>query len=335
MKLYVRAEIVKDEREKLDDIFDEVIYDPWTSDGKRFYEDEMAKVMEEINPDVLITELDQITEKVLSHSQNLKLIVDCRSTPENIDMDAVNKHRMPLIHTPARNAEAVAEMLVGSLVTYLRQIISSNQWVRDGEWQPGTTPYYIWKDHELYSKTVGFVGFGAVARRAAALLTPFGCKMMFYDPYVDQSSGDIKKTDLETIFSQADIVSIHLPVTADTTHMINMKYLSLMKKDTLFVNTSRAAVVDNDALYKVLSAKKIEGAIIDVLNTEPPKTKEDLKLALLDNVLCTPHIYGSTHEVVLHQSEIAVDAMQHFFKKDYANAKLMNPQIMDGVENGK
>lgn len=334
MKLYIRSEIVEKERKELENMFDEVVYDPWTTNGKRFYSDEMAEKMEEVNPDVLITELDQITDEVLDHSKNLKLIVDCRSTPENVDMDAVNKHDIPLIHTPARNAEAVAEMLVGLLVTYSRQVIQANKWVRDGEWKPGTTPYYIWKGHELYSKTIGFVGFGAVSRTAAKLLEPFGIKMMFYDPYVKESVGNVKKADLKTIFTEADFVSVHLPVTKETTKMINADFLSLMKKDALFLNTSRAAVVDNEALYDAVSQKKIDGAIIDVLDTEPPKTKDDLKLALLDNVICTPHICGSTYEVVLHQSEIAVDAMQHFFNKDYANAKLMNPKVLEGYGNG-
>lgn len=329
MKIYIRAEITDENRAKLNQYFDEIIYDPWTKNGERFYPDVMAQKMSEINPDVLITELDQINEKVLQNSKNLKLIVDCRSTPENIDIKAVNLFKIPLIHTPARNAEAVAEMLIGLIICQQRQIIQANKWVVDGEWKPGTTPYYIWKGHELYSQVIGFVGFGAVAKTAAKLLENFGCKMMFYDPYIESTNLKAEKTDLATLFTNSDIVSVHLPVTSETKGMIDKKYFDLMKESALFVNTSRSAVVNNEDLYACLAAKKISGGIIDVLDVEPPKTKDDLKLALLDNVISTPHICGSTYEVVLHQSEIAVNSLISFIKKDYKNANIINSSVIN------
>lgn len=330
MKIYIRAEITEKYREQLKQYFSEIVYDPWTKNGERFYPDEMGKKMSEINPDVLITELDQINDKVLAKSSNLKAIVDCRSTPENIDVDAVNKYKIPLIHTPARNAEAVAEMLVGLIITKQRQIIQANKWVLNGNWKPGTTPYYIWKGHELYSQTIGFVGFGAVAKTAAKLLENFGCKMLFYDPYVESTNTSAKKTDLETLFTNSDIVSLHLPVTSETKGMINRKYLSLMKKSSLFVNTSRSAVVNTEDLYDCLAKKQISGGIIDVLDVEPPENKDDLKLALLDNVISTPHICGSTYEVVLHQSEIAVNSLINYLKKNYQKANIINSNVLDG-----
>lgn len=329
MKIYIRAEIVPNLRAKLSDYFDDIVYEPWTKDGQRYYSSDMAKKMAEVNPDVLITELDEITDEVLNASTNLKLIVDCRSTPENVDVDAVTSHRVPLIHTPARNAEAVAEMLVGLIVTQQRQIIQANRWVLDGKWAPGTTPYYLWKGHELYSQTIGFVGFGAVARTAAHLLERFGCHMLFYDPFVEHAHDGVEKVDLDTLFTKSDIVSVHLPVTKQTTGMIDNHYFNEMKDSSLFVNTSRAAVVNNDDLYTVLKNKKISGAIIDVLDTEPPATQDDLKLALLDNVISTPHICGSTYEVVLHQSEIAVESIINFYARDYAHANLLNKSVIE------
>lgn len=330
MKVYIRPEITDKYRVKLNQYFDEIIYDPWTKNGVYFSANEMAQKMAEIDPDVLITELDQIDEKVLKSSKSLKLIVDCRATPENIDVAAVNKCKIPLIHTPARNSEAVAEMLVGLIICEQRQIIKANKWVVDGNWKPGTTSYYIWKGHELYSQVIGFVGFGAVAKNAAKLLENFGCKMLFYDPYVESTKYNAEKTDLETLFKTSDIVSVHLPVTSETRGMIDDKYLALMKKSALFVNTSRAAVVNTDDLYEYLSKKRIKAGIIDVMDSEPPKTKDDLKLALLDNVIATPHICGSTWEVVLHQSEIAVNSLINFIKKNYEDANILNPAVIDG-----
>lgn len=153
--------------------------------------------------------------------------------------------------------------------------------------------------------------------------------MMFYDPYIESTKLKAEKTDLATLFTNSDIVSVHLPVTSETKGMIDKKYFDLMKESALFVNTSRSAVVNNEDLYACLAAKEISGGIIDVLDVEPPKTKDDLKLALLDNVISTPHICGSTYEVVLHQSEIAVNSLISFIKKDYKNANIINSSVIN------
>ncbi|MCI9454595.1 MAG: 2-hydroxyacid dehydrogenase [Dorea sp.] len=314
MKLLIRAPFTECERKRLESYFDEIVYDPWTRTGERYYEDEMLDALRKEQPDALITELDRITEKVLAGYDRLLFIGDCRAVPANIDVDACKRANVPVLCTPARNAQAVAEMLTGLLVSYMRNIIPAVQWVREGKWVEGTTPYYTWMGHELCGKKVGFVGFGAVGRHAARILEAYGCQIFFYDPYVDHVQEAYQKCGLEEIFENSDIVSIHLPVMESTKGMIHADLFAKMKETAIFVNTARSAVVDEGALIEVLRAKKIKGAILDVLSVEPP-TEDALAVAKLDNVLLTPHICGAAYEVTDHQSQIMADCIDAWMKE--------------------
>ena len=221
MKLLIRAPFIESERKRLEAYFDEIVYDPWTTTGERYYEDEMLEVLKKEQPDALITELDRVTEKVLNGYDKLIFIGDCRANPANIDVEACKKANIPVLCTPARNAQAVAEMLSGLLVSYMRNLVPAVQWIKDGKWVEGTTPYYTWMGNELCGKKVGFVGFGAVGKHAAKILEAYGCEISFYDPFVDFVKDSYKKCELEEIFKNSDIVSIHLPVLDSTMGMIN------------------------------------------------------------------------------------------------------------------
>lgn len=303
MKVYVRAPYETRCLEELGQLFGEVVYEPWTGNGQRFYEDEMLENLLRVQPDALITELDRVTQKVLDGYKRLRFIGDCRGTPANLQVDACTAAGVPILCTPGRNTQAVAEMVVGLILTAYRKTIPAVQWVKDGGWVPGTTPYYLWMGHELQGKRVGFVGFGAISRAVARLLEGFECGVAFYDPFVEGDQGRCRKTSLESIFAESDIVTLHLPVLDSTRGMITEPLLRSMKPDALFVNAARSAIVDCAALERVLKDEAIGGAIIDVLDTEPP-TEADLRIAACPNVLLTPHICGSTYEVTDHQSRI-------------------------------
>ena len=149
MKVYVRAPMSEIRLRELQELFEEVVYDPWNKTGERFYEKEMLEALKTVQPDILITELDRITEAVVSNYKGLKVIGDCRANPANIDIEACSAHGIPVLCTPARNATAVAEMLVGMLIAYMRKLLPATAWVRDGQWIEGTTPYYTWMGNEL------------------------------------------------------------------------------------------------------------------------------------------------------------------------------------------
>lgn len=315
MKLYVRVPMEEKHLMQLKPYFDEIVKEPWTDTGERYYEDEMIRALKMHQPDVLITELDRVTEKVLEEYQGLKVIGDCRANPANIDVEACKKHGVAVLCTPARNAQAVAELLVGLLITFWRNVIPSVNWVKEGGWKEGTTPYYLWMGHELYGKRIGFVGFGAVGQAAARILEAFGCGITFYDPYVEPPKASWEKCSLEDIFSKSDVVSIHLPVLDSTKGMVDRRLLESMKETAVFVNTARTAVVDQTALKELLEQKRIRGAVLDVLDTEPPAAA-DLEIGKLENVLLTPHICGSAFEVTDHQADIITERLTAWLKAE-------------------
>jgi Phosphoglycerate dehydrogenase and related dehydrogenases len=309
MKLYVRAPFSDSGLNELRGMFDEVLYEPWTVTGKRYYEDEMLENLLRVRPDALITELDRVTPKVLAGYDRLRFIGDCRGAPANLDVEACTRAGVPILCTPGRNTQAVAEMVVGLILTFLRNTIPAVQWARDGKWVEGTTPYYLWMGNELAGKKVGFVGFGAISHAVSKLLEGFECDISFYDPFLPASQGNWHKRELREIFAESDIVSLHLPVTEETRGMIGAELLNSMKPTALFVNAARSAIVDYGALRRALEAKKLRGAILDVLDTEPP-TPEDLAIAKCPGVLLTPHICGATYEVTDHQSAIMTDRIR-------------------------
>lgn len=327
-KIYIRAPFSETCLSELRKFF-EVVYEPWTMNGERFYEDEMLDHLLRVRPDALITELDRVTAKVLTGYPKLRLIGDCRAMPANIDIAACTAAKVPVLCTPARNAQAVAEMLVGLLLAMMRNLIPSVQWVKDGKWVAGATPYYLWMGSELNNKKVGFVGFGAVGRAAAKLLDAFGCDISFYDPFVELYDSRYRKRALEEVFSECDIVSIHLPVTEATRGLVSEKLLRSMKKNAVFANTARSAVVDYAALKKILEEKRIRGAILDVLDTEPP-SPEDLEIGRFPNVILTPHICGATYEVTDHQSEIMTKRIKQWLSGEGLEQIVYNRGVLNG-----
>jgi D-3-phosphoglycerate dehydrogenase len=327
MKVYVRAPYEEKCLNELKVIFNEVVYEPWTDNGERFYEDQMLENLNRVQPDVLITELDRVTEKVLKGYPKLKLIGDCRGNPANIQTEACTAAGVPVLCTPGRNKQAVAEMVIGMILTFERKSIPSIQWVKDGKWVEGTTPYYTWMGHEIQGKKVGIVGFGAVGRAVAKLLDAFGCNISFYDPFVKEDVGNCKKKSLEEIFANSDIVTLHAAVTDSTKGMINAELLNSMKKTALFVNAARSALVDNEALMDVLNKKKIAGAVLDVIDVEPP-TEKELEILKCPNVLLTPHTYGATYEITDHQSRIMNDRIKKYYAKEELDKIVFNKEVL-------
>lgn len=311
MRVLVTAEYSQSGLVELREIFEEVVYEPWTSAGRGKCASELLKRLQTLDADALITELDEVSEEVIAGIPDLRFIGDCRGNPSNIDVVSAKEKGIPIFCTPARNAQAVAELLVGSIIAFYRNLVESVNYVRDGNWNaPPPKTYYEFQGNELCGKKIAFIGFGGIARIAERIAKAFGMHTMFFDPYV--KNAECRAVGLEEAFCSADVVSINLAVTPETKGMIGARLLGMMKKDALFVNTSRSAVVNYYTLYQILSENKIKGAILDVFEHEPP-SGIDQQLIELENVLATPHICGATFEVVEHQS----DSMNEQLKKHF------------------
>lgn len=307
MRILVTAPYNEKGQEILAAKLGEVVYRPWKDHGRAFNEDELIALIAETGTDALITEHDLVTAKVIETYPKLHFIGVCRGTPSNVAVDTAKRLGIPVFHTPARNAQAVAELFLATVIDLMRNTWAGVHWLAGKNWEAGAhTSYLQFKGNELAGKTIGMVGFGAVGQRIARMVENFPCHIKFYDPYVEQYKEGYVKASLEEVFESCDVVSIHLPVNETTIGMINKSLISRMKANAIFVNTARASVVKREDLLYALENNLIRGAVLDVFDHEPPD-EIDYRIINHPNVLATPHIAGATHEVEDHH----VDIMNH------------------------
>lgn len=307
-----------------------IIYRPWKENGRAYNEDELMALLYETEAEALITEHDHVTEKVITANAHLQFIGVCRGTPSNVSLATASRFGIPVFYTPARNAQAVAEMFIANVITFMRKTLPAINWLRERNWNAGEhTSYLEFKGNELAGKKIGMVGFGAIGQLIAKLVENYPCSITYYDPYVNATAFPAyHQCSLEELFATSDIVSVHLPVTTDTKGMIDQRFFELMKRDSIFVNTARAVVVNRNDLYSMLSQHKIKGAILDVFDNEPPD-ELDYKIIDLPNVLPTPHIAGATHEVEDHHVRILNEVLVEWFVQGNRSAdRLANAEIL-------
>lgn len=318
---------------ELEGLFDQIVYKPWKTHGRAYNPQELIALLHDTGAEALISEHDEITSEVLYANPKLKFVGICRGTPSNIDLKVATELGIPVFNTPARNAQAVAEMFIANVITLMRNTIPAMDWLKGQNWGEGVhTSYLQFKGNELAGKKVGMVGFGAVGQFIARMLVNFPSDIYYYDPYYTDENTDFKKVELQELFATCDVVGIHLPVTAETMGMIDMKYLSLLKPDAIFVNTARSVVVNREDLLNVIEGNKIRGAVLDVFYNEPPDDV-DYKMILNKNVMATPHIAGATHEVEDHHAFIMNNNLREFFHNGNKSIKqLVNRTLVKATK---
>lgn len=313
----------------------EAIYRPWKENGRSYNEDELISLLYETEAEALITEHDHVTEKVINANAHLQFIGVCRGTPSNVSLSTATRLGIPVFYTPARNAQAVAELFIANVITFMRHTLPAIAWLRGRNWEEGAhTSYLQFKGNELAGKKIGMVGFGAIGQLIARLVENYPCTICYTDPYVDPKAfSNYQQVSLEELFSTCDIVSVHLPVTPDTEGLIDQRLFRLMRPNSIFINTARAVVVNRKDLYHLLSQNKIRGAILDVFYKEPPD-ELDYKIIDLPNVLPTPHIAGATYEVEDHHVQILNQALAEWFMMGKRGVeRLANREILSSYIN--
>jgi phosphoglycerate dehydrogenase-like enzyme len=271
--------------------------------------------------DVFVTEVDQVRARVLDGVDCLRVIACCRADPVNIDVDAASEKGIPVLNAPGRNAHAVADLTVALILMSLRNIPQAVDILRQEDGPQGmikmAVAFFGLKGHELWGRKVGIVGLGAVGREVAKRLKGFDAELMVYDPYVSRDTvGSLggRRVDLDTLLREADVVTLHAAATDESRGMLGQREFGLMKPNCHLINTARAELVDEDALYEALTENTIAGAALDVFVDEPPPA--DHRLLQLPNVIATPHIGGNTHEIAIHQSRIVVSDLERLFRGD-------------------
>lgn len=241
---------------------------------------------------VVVRSRTKITKEMIDCTTHCKIIARVGVGLDNIDVEAAKAKNIRVINAVEGAMNAVAELVLGLMLSMAREIPRADREIRGGKWLKkelmGT---------ELSGKYLGIVGLGNIGKRLAKLARGLNMNIIGFDvvPIADDFARDVGliKADIDTLLSSADFISFHVPLTDSTHHLVNDTRLSTMKKTAYLVNTSRGEIIDEDALYNALKEGKISGAALDVFEKEPSVGN---KLTTLPNVICTPHIGAQTKE---------------------------------------
>jgi len=241
---------------------------------------------------IVVTQFAPLNRTFIQAARELKVIAVLRGGTENVDVTCATERGIAVLNTPGRLARAVAECTVGLILTEIRNMARGHARLMQGKWDR-TFPNSE-EIPELYRRTVGLVGYGAVGKLVAGYLQAFGCRILAYDPYCRAGAAPAELTDLTTLLKESDVVSLHARLSEETQGLIGEKELRLMKRSAILVNTARSGLVDESALVRALSERWIMGAALDVFDIEPlPANHAFLRLP---SVTLTPHLAGSTRD---------------------------------------
>ena len=263
----------------------------------------------------MITHLAPLSSSMLDSMPNLKLVAVSRGGPVNVDLEAARARGVTVVHTPSRNASAVAEFTIGAMLSQTRNISRGHDALRQGEFRDDLYRFDQ-AGGELSEMTVGVIGIGEIGRRVVCLLRAFGCRILAHDPHVRLSPSDEQDgaamAPLDMLLAESDIVSLHLRLTAETEGMMGEREFSAMKPGSVFVNTARGQLVDTGALHDVLANGHLRGAALDTFAIEP--VPPDLPLLKLPNVTLTPHIAGASRKTVRTAAKMAAEEVRRWLR---------------------
>ncbi|HHF56227.1 MAG TPA: hydroxyacid dehydrogenase [Thermoplasmatales archaeon] len=240
---------------------------------------------------LMVRSATKVTRDIIERAERLKVIGRAGIGVDNIDVDAASEKGIYVVNSPTGSTRSVAELTFALMFALARHIHRADATMRQGIWAKKKL-----KGIELLGKTLGLIGSGNIAREVAKMANCLGMKVLVYSPHCTQEKASemgAELKSLEDIFRESDFVSLHIPKTEETYHMVDERLLSLMKPTAYLINVARGGVVDEEALYKVLKERKIAGAALDVYEKEPP---EKSPLFELENVVFTPHIGAATKE---------------------------------------
>ena len=301
----------------------DVVLDPWIDhhpvrllDG-----DKLAALVQEHAADILIVESDFVTGTAV-YDLPLVALGACRGDPNNIDVPQATAKGIPVLRAPGRNADAVAELAVALMFAVNRGVVRADLDVREGQtYRDGTIPYQRYRAWQLAGQTAGIVGLGAVGRELKWRLEGLGMTVLAYDPYAPDAT-----SSLDDLLAASDVVSMHAPVTPETTGMIGTAQFARMKEGALYINTARAHLHDTDALVAALQSGHLGGAGLDHFVGE--HLPIDHPLIGMGNVVLTPHIGGATYDTEANHSKQIADGLAELLAGGRP-ANLVNPEVLE------
>jgi D-3-phosphoglycerate dehydrogenase len=263
--------------------------------------------------EVLIVHGAPVTAEVLAGAPRLALICCARGGPVNVDVAAASARGIPVVNTPGKNAESVADQAIAFMIMLARGFPRAQRFLLDG----GTLGESAFEGarflgHDLGGHVLGLVGFGNVGRRVHKRAVAFGMRLVVYDPYV--RVGELASTEqvpaLADLLSRADFVSLHVRATPETENLFGSRQFAAMKPGAFFLNTARESLVDEEALDAALASGHLAGAALDVVR--PRAGSGPHPLLRHENVVITPHIGGATHETLLRGVTMVAEDVARF-----------------------
>ena len=250
----------------------------------------------------------KVDAEVIARATRLKIVGRPGTGLDNIDMRAANARGVEVVNSPEALVEAVAEHVIGLMLALARSIPAADASMKAGRWEKerfvGT---------ELKGKTLGIAGLGRIGRRVAEIGRVIGMSLLGYDVIeVSQetlASLACKMVDLDTLFGSSDFITLHVPLTTETRHMVDPRRISMMRKGAFIVNASRGEVIDEAALVRALRAGEIGGAALDVFESEPPSAE----VVAAPNLITTPHVGGQTKDAQTNAVTIVGAKINQFF----------------------
>lgn len=261
-------------------------------------EDELCAIVPEYQAIVVRSET-KITKKILENANQLKVVGRAGVGIDNIDVEAATMKGVVVVNTPDGNTISASELTMGMMLAMARHIPQADQSLRQGQWNRSK---YV--GVELRNKKLGIIGFGKIGSEVGKRCKAFGMNVMAYDPYMNADTAKragVEATDLDTILCQSDIITVHMPLTSETKHMICKEQFAKMKDGVRLLNVARGGIIDEGALYEAIVNKKVAGAALDVYEKEPTTQSP---LFTLPEVIVTPHLGASTEEA---QVNVAID----------------------------
>ena len=333
MKALIRAPFAEQFLQRLGQQID-VTYEPWT-EARRFQNpSELAARLRKERFAFVVVEADALAEEAFA-IPSLRLAGVCRNSMNLIDLDAATRHGVPVIHTPTRNAVAVAELATGLMLALARQIPTAYSYVAQGEWTNPTDPYTRFQGRELAGSVVGIVGLGQIGSLVARRMRSLGARVVAYDPYVTPGrarKAGARLVSLRVLLRRADFVTFHTSLTGRTEPLVDGAALDLMRPTAYLINTGAANILDYEALEKRLRERRIAGAALDVFPGF--SVNESSPLLTLDNVILTPHIGGATKETIVRQSRMIVEDIERFVRGERPR-RVANPGALEVAPRGR
>ena len=298
----------------------EVVYEPWLDYVPiRLYDPaRLAQHLDEVGANLLICEADFCSGPVMDLP--LRAIVATRGDPSNVDVPAATAAGIPVLFTPGRNAEAVAELTVALLFAVNRRILPADRDVRTGRVFTDTLPYQRYRAELLAGRTFGIVGLGAVGRAVRRRMEGLGLDVIAHDPYVGEA-----RHSLDELLATADVVSMHAPPRAETMHMMGAEQFAAMRAGAIYLNTARAVLHDLEALVAALESGHLGGCGLD--HFEGEQLPEGHSLTSRDDVVLTPHIGGASY----HTEQVQADMVAADLGRLLAGERpvhIANPEVL-------